>query len=380
MIKQTDPLTTYLLQKKEIDNAIIKVMESGNYILGEETKKFEAEFANYLCSGFQAIGVGSGTDALILALRTLNIGVGDSVITVSHTAVATVAAIELVGANPILVDVDEETMTINPRSVIDVIENFNKKEKGIKKQKNIIKAIIPVHLYGQSSNMSEIMKIAKDNELFVIEDCAQSTGAEYLGKKTGTIGDMAAFSFYPTKNLGAFGDGGALVSNKIELINKANMLKQYGWKERYISYINGMNSRLDEIQSAILRVRLNKLNEENNKRIEIAKKYTEKLKHLNLILPKLNNNSKHVFHQYVIRSKERDGLKKYLLGNDILTGIHYPVPVHLQPAYINKFSTMDLRVTEKISKEILSLPMHPNLRNDDIDYVSNEIQNFFNKS
>ena len=313
-IPQTDPRANYLAHKAQIDMAIQRVLNSGKYILGEEVEIFEQEFAAYVGIS-HAIGVASGTDALELALRACGIGAGDLVYTVSHTAVATVAAIELAGAVPVLVDIDPITYTID----------LNCLEKALAHPPNgKLKAIIPVHLYGQPANMVDILEMAHRYGLYVIEDCAQSHGAILSGHMTGTWGDIAAFSFYPTKNLGALGDGGMVVTDNSELAQRTSALRQYGWKKRYISEIPGFNSRLDELQAAILRVKLKYLHAENTRRIVLAPRYTAALTDSGLILPICRKDARHVYHQYVVRSPQRDAVQDYLLAHGIGTLIHYP--------------------------------------------------------
>ena len=369
-IRQTDPQASYLAHKAEIDAAIGRVLDSGWYVLGREVEAFEQEFASYLGVS-DAIGVANGTDALAIALRALGIGACDSVITVSHTAVATVAAIELVGATPVLVDIDTETYTLDVNRLEDAILHMLNSMS----QKTRLKAIIPVHLYGHPSDIQAIAELARRYELYVVEDCAQSHGAEYRGRKTGTWGDLAAFSFYPTKNLGALGDGGAVVTNDLSLAQKVRSLREYGWQERYISSIPGMNTRLDELQASILRVKLRYLNQENTQRQQLAGTYNQLLSTTSLALPHKQSEADHVYHQYVVRSKKRDDLRAYLKDHGISTLIHYPAPVHLQPAYQNRvvIAKQELKNTEKISREILSLPMHPHMTAEQAQQVSEMI-------
>jgi dTDP-4-amino-4,6-dideoxygalactose transaminase len=353
MIICANPRAQYLSYKHEIDEAVSRTLDSGYYILGQEVKSFENEFASYLGIS-HAIGVGSGTEALHIALKSCDIGKGDEVITVSHTAVATVAAIRLSGATPILVDIDPDFYTINPTDIEAAITNRTK-------------AIIPVHLYGQPADMDRIIEIAQKHKLLVIEDCAQAHGALYKGKRVGSIGDIGCFSFYPTKNLGAIGDGGAIVTNNQEFAAKARLLREYGWKERYISHIDGWNSRLDEIQAAILRVKLRHLDEDNEKRITIAKKYNEEFQNLEITIPHVRSGVKHVYHLYVIRSSQRDTLLAFLKKENIGALIHYPFAVHQQP-FLDS-SHLNLPQTDRIVKEILSLPMYPELTKDDISNI-----------
>ncbi|HAL45182.1 MAG: erythromycin biosynthesis sensory transduction protein eryC1 [Planctomycetes bacterium GWF2_42_9] len=344
MILCSNPAFQYQSYEKEIDDAVKRVLKSGWFILGKEVKSFEDEFAKYIGVNF-AKGVGSGTDAIMLALKALRIGTGDEVITVSHTAVATVAAIEMTGAKAVMADIDEEFYTLDPAKIEAAITERTK-------------AIVVVHLYGQSADLDAVMQIAKKYKLRVVEDCAQAHGAMYKNKRVGSIGDVGCFSFYPTKNLGALGDGGMVVANDAELAERVEMLRQYGWKQRYISEFAGVNSRLDELQAAILRVKISHLDADNAKRMRIAEMYDKQLCGTDLILPKKRKDCSHVYHLYVVRMKKRDELMQYMKDREIMAAIHYPLPVHLQPAYKNG---QKLEVTEKIAKEILSLPMYPEL-------------------
>lgn len=357
------PLSSYLSYKEDIDSAISRVLNSGWYILGKETSAFENEFSEYIGARY-GIGVGSGTEALHLSLLACGIGPGDEVITVAHTAVATAAAIELCGARPVFADIDPGRFTIAPELIEDLITDKTK-------------AILPVHLYGHPADMNEIMRIARCHGLFVIEDCAQSHGAAIGERKTGTWGDIAAFSFYPTKNLGAIGDGGIIVTNSPKLAEKVKLLREYGWKQRYISEMPGLNSRLDELQSAILRAKLPHLDEENVRRKKLAEIYNEVLDHEKILVPHEIGNITHVYHQYVIRVRKRDGLRSYLKELGIDTLIHYPVPIHLQPAYHNDLNSKSgLLETEKACQEILSLPIHPQLTDTQIVQISGFINDF----
>jgi len=356
----SNPKANWSAHRKEIESAIDRVLRSGHYILGKQVAAFENEFAGYL--GVRSgIGVGNGTDALHLALRACEVGDGDEVITVSHTAVATVAAIELCGAEPVLVDIDPKTYAIDPKAV----------EQAITKS---TKAIIPVHLYGQPADMESIMDIASDHHLHVIEDCAQSHGASYKGRKTGGWGDVAAFSFYPTKNLGALGDGGIVVTDNAGIAERVRLFREYGWRNRYVSEIPGMNSRLDELQAAILRVKLRHLDKENRKRQSLARTYERRLKSTSLVLPTCASDSIHVYHQYVVRHRNRDSLREFLADRGISTLIHYPVPIHQQPAYRGRLRVAgSMTNTEKVANEILSLPMYPELRQTEARRVTETI-------
>jgi dTDP-4-amino-4,6-dideoxygalactose transaminase len=363
VIPQANPGAAYRAQKSAIDPAIARVLESGRYILGESVAKFEQEFAAYL--GLKhCVGVASGTDAIELALRALEIGAGKAVIAPSHTAVATVAAIERAGARPVLIDVDPTTHTITAEAV----------ETLIKDQREIdgcrIAAVIPVHLYGHPADMPAILAVARQHGLKVIEDCAQSHGARIGGDRTGTFGDLAAFSFYPTKNLGAIGDGGLVATNDPQLHQRLLALREYGWQQRYVSAFPGLNSRLDPLQAAVLSVKLTQLDADNQRRRAIAARYSAGLAPLGLKLPTAADGVEHVFHQYVIRTPERDQLGAFLASRSILTGIHYPVPVHLQPGYSDRqLSFGELLQTERLCQEILSLPMFPQLADADVDRV-----------
>jgi dTDP-4-amino-4,6-dideoxygalactose transaminase len=312
-----NPRAGYLAHKAEIDAAIQRVLLGGWYVLGEEVAAFEKEFARFIGVG-NVVGVGSGTEALHLALRACGIGPGDVVATVSFTAVATVAAIELAGATPLLVEIDPSTFILHPGHLEDTVRNY---------QPGRLKAVLPVHLYGHPADMPAIFEIAKHNDLKVIEDCAQSHGATIKERKTGTWGDLAAFSFYPTKNLGALGDGGAVATDDPLLAAKLGLLREYGWRQRYVSELPGMNSRLDELQAAILRVKLRYLDEENQRRRQIASIYDALLSDTPLILPKIRPGVNHVYHQYVVRCQYRDALKTFLMEHGVsrLTGTASPL-------------------------------------------------------
>lgn len=349
-----NPKAQYEIRADQFKEAIHRVLQSGWYILGKETEAFELEFARYLGTRF-AVGVGSGTEALHLALKCLGVGEGDEVVTVSHTAAATVSAIELAGATPVFADINPDTFTMDPESLETAITPKTK-------------AIIPVHLYGQPADMKTISRIARAKRLRVIEDCAQAHGAAIWGKKVGTFGNMACFSFYPTKNLGAIGDGGAITTDHPSLAGKARLLRQYGWKKRYISKVAGWNTRLDELQAAILRIKLRYLDEDNHARRQLSSRYCRGLAETDLVLPVVEKYNDHVFHLFVVRSKKRGLLFDALKKRGIQAGIHYPIPVHLQPAY-RHFNSKRLPETEKAAKEVLSLPMYPELTFKDVDYV-----------
>jgi dTDP-4-amino-4,6-dideoxygalactose transaminase len=363
MILCANPGAQYQAYKEEIDDAVARVLAKGWYILGEETRAFEAEFAAYI-GVREAVGVGSGTDALQLALAACEIGSGDEVITESHTAVATVSAIEMAGATPVLVDIEPDFFTIDPAQIEGAITPRTK-------------AIIPVHIYGQPANLDAVLEIASRHKLRVIEDCAQAHGAAFRGTRVGAHGDIACFSFYPTKNLGAIGDGGMVVTNDVALAERARLLREYGWAERYVSHISGRNSRLDELQGAILRVKLRRLDDDNQKRAQIAQRYSESLGDCGLILPAVRPHATHVFHLYVVRAPERDELQAFLKSLNVNTLIHYPVPVHLQPAYVNLARGGGaLSQTEIAAREILSLPIYPELAEQEVEQVIESIRSF----
>jgi dTDP-4-amino-4,6-dideoxygalactose transaminase len=363
------PQASYFAHQAEIDAAIHQVLRSGWYVLGQEVAAFEQEFASYL-GVRDAIGVGSGTDALVLALRAAGVEPGDAVLTVSQTAVATVAAVELTGARPMLAEIDPETFTLDPESLDAALKTSGGDR---------LKAVIVVHLYGHPADLSAILDIAGRHGVKVIEDCAQAHGAAWQGRKVGALGShLAAFSFYPTKNLGALGDGGAVVTNDPEIADQVRRLRQYGWRERYVSEVPGMNSRLDELQAAVLRVKLRYLEQENGRRREIAAAYNALLADTPLRLPQVRPGATHVYHQYVVRSRERDQLRAFLEADGIGTMIHYPIPVHLQPAYRGRVALAGrLARTEALCREILSLPMYPHLTDADVERVGGAIINFY---
>ncbi|HVO24566.1 MAG TPA: DegT/DnrJ/EryC1/StrS family aminotransferase [Candidatus Margulisiibacteriota bacterium] len=364
-----DPGANYRAHKDEIDAAVHRVLNGGSYILGEQVAAFEEEFAAYV-GVRHAVGVASGTDALYLALRACGIGRGDAVATVSHTAVATIAAIELAGATPILVDIDRTSFTIDPVCLERAIESCSGSVHTAAPPR--LKAIIPVHLYGHPADMDAIMPLARRFGLRVIEDCAQSHGASIGAQRTGAWGHLAAFSFYPTKNLGGLGDGGAVVTDDPDLDQQLRLLRQYGWRERYVSHLPGLNSRLDELQAAILRVKLRYLDGENARRQGIANIYTSALGGTRIVCPTVRPGMSHVYHQYVVRNPHRDQLRTFLQTQGIATLIHYAVPVHLQPAYEGRVVVPDegLVVTQQICREILSLPMHPAIHDEQVQHVT----------
>src|SRR5437588_2801684 len=371
-IPQTDPRAGYLAQRTAIDAAIARVLEGGAYILGREVEAFEAAFADFVGVS-NAIGVASGTDAIEIALLACGIGSGDLVFSVSHTAVATIAAIERAGATPVLVDVEPGTYTMAPRELLRVLRSPPAGRPA---------AVLPVHIYGQPAELSALTEIARIHGLRLIEDCAQSHGALYRGGAAGSFGDIACFSFYPTKNLGALGDGGIVVTSDSNLATALREIREYGWRDRYVSARTGINSRLDPIQAAILGVKLESLAADNARRQAIADRYDAGLSGLPLTLPVRRPQATHVFHQYVIRLAERDALRRALHAAGIGSGVHYPVPVHRQPAYAGRLACgpSGLGVTERAAPQILSLPIFPQLSDEAVNRVVAEIRGFFGRA
>jgi dTDP-3-amino-3,4,6-trideoxy-alpha-D-glucose transaminase len=363
MIPQANPKAQYLAHKDEIDAAIARVLESGRYILGEECAAFEREFAGYAGVRY-AVGVGSGTEALHLALGVCGVGPGDEVIAPAHTAVATIAVIELIGATPVLVDIDPRNFNLDPDQLEAVITPRTK-------------AVIPVHLYGQAADLDPILAMARRRSLRVIEDCAQAVGATYHGRRVGGWGDIAAFSFYPTKNLGAMGDGGLVATNDPDLAERAGLLRQYGWRSRYISEIAGWNTRLDEVQAAILRVKLRYLEADTAARRQWAALYDELLADRPVSLPQEMPYGRHVYHLYVVRHPRRDELQTFLRGHGVGTLVHYPAPIHLQPAYRGRLGDIgSFPQAERATREILSLPLYPELAEDQVRTVAERVRSF----
>jgi dTDP-4-amino-4,6-dideoxygalactose transaminase len=374
-IPQVDVLAGYRAYESLIQAAVGRVLESGWYVLGKEVKSLEQRFADYVGVD-HGIGVASGTDAIEVALRSCGIGAGDLVFTVSHTAVATVVGIERSGAEVAFVDIDHDTFTMSPASLestIASIQASNNRNNGGRR----LAAVVPVHLYGQMADMESISQIARRNGLRVIEDCAQAHGASSSNRRAGSWGDAATFSFYPTKNLGAVGDGGMMVTSNSDLATRAGELRQYGWRERYISSSTGINSRLDELQAAILNAKLDSLDADNGKRKAIAQRYNLALAQTSIEPPHLHSSSQHVFHQYVVRSDSRDDLQRHLKQAGIATALHYPQPVHRQEAYENRCLGNDqLPVTDAIASRILSLPMYPQLTESQVMRICKSLESW----
>jgi hypothetical protein len=369
-IPQTDPRAAYLAGREAIDAAVKRVLESGWYIGGAEVEAFEAAFAAMIGVG-HGIGCANGTDAIELALRACGIGAGDLVFTVSHTAVATVAAIERAGATAVLVDIEPGGYCMDPAALAAVLRAPPPGRPA---------AVVPVHLYGEPAALPAILDLARTHGLRVIEDCAQSHGATLAegtmgGRVTGGWGDIACFSFYPTKNLGALGDGGIVVTGDAGLATAAREIREYGWRDRYISARTGINTRLDPIQAAILGVKLPGLAADNGRRRAIAARYDAGLGGLDLRLPPCRAGATHVYHQYVIRLAARDRLRDHLRAEGIGTGIHYPAPVHQQPGYKDRLAGR-LAESERAAPEILSLPMYPQLSDAAVERVVKAIREF----
>lgn len=361
------PFVSFLPMEKELDqelrNAFERVYSRSWYILGEEDKAFEQAFASYLGVN-NCVGVGNGLDALVLALRALKIGPGDEVIVPSNTYIASVLAISYAGATPVLVEPDIDTFNINPHLIESAITGKTK-------------AIMPVHLYGQACDMDPVMKIANKYGLFVIEDCAQAHGATYKGKKVGTFGNAAGFSFYPGKNLGALGDSGAVVTDNDELASEIRALSNYGSDYKYHHILKGVNSRMDEMQAAFLSVKLPHLDRMNQERRRIADMYSSKINNPKVILPAVNPECVPVWHIYGVRCEERDALESFLKERGIGTNKHYPTPIHLQEAYKDlAIPEGALPIAEKISKTELSLPIYYGMTDEEIQYVIDSVNEF----
>jgi dTDP-4-amino-4,6-dideoxygalactose transaminase len=347
----------------EIDEAVSRVIRETDFILGREVCRFEEEFASF-CEAKSAVGVDSGTSALELALRAYEIGPGDEVITAANSFIASALAISHAGATPVLVDVDADTYAIDVAAI----------EKAITSR---TKAIIPVHLYGHPADMEPIMRLAQRHGLVVIEDACQAHGARYKGKRTGSLGHAAAFSFYPGKNLGAYGDAGAVVTNDDAIAKRLGMLRNYGQKEKYQHMFRGYNRRLDTLQAAILRIKLRHLEEWNDARRQHAKSYCRLLGQAGIVVPRAAAYSESVWHLYVIQTDQRDALKEYLASGGIGVGIHYPIPIHLQPAYRDLgYRQGDFPVTEEYAHRILSLPMYAELTSEIVNRVAETASEF----
>jgi len=357
MIPYADLKAQYHSIKSEIDAAVLRVLESTQFILGEEVSAFEREFASY-CQAPQSVAVNSGTSALHLALLAAGIGPGDEVITTPFTFVATVAAIRYTGARPVFVDIEPDYFTIDVSKIESAMTPRTR-------------AIMPVHLYGQPADMDPILDIARPRGLTVIEDAAQAHGSEYHGRRCGSLSEIAAFSFYPGKNLGAYGEGGALTTRRADIAATCRTLRNWGEETRYEHRLKGFNYRMDGIQGAILRVKLRHLEAWTERRRQVAAWYSEVLDTESIRLPKARAGCRHVYHVYVVRSEARDELREALTKEGIQTGIHYPIPVHLQPAHADLgYRSGDFPVAEVVAREVLSLPIFPEMTRDQVQTVA----------
>jgi dTDP-4-amino-4,6-dideoxygalactose transaminase len=363
-----DARAGYLAHRSEIDAAIQSVLTSAHYSLGPVVERFEKAFASFMGVA-HGIGVNSGTDALHLALAGLGIGPGDEVITVSHTSVATVAAIEMSGATPVLVDVELPWFTIDPKAAESAIGPRTR-------------AILAVHLYGHPADLKSLLSLCRRHGLALIEDCAQSHGATWEGRQTGSFGEAACFSFYPTKNLGTVGDGGMVLSNDPAVAERIRMLRQYGWRQPQMSLTPGWNSRLGPLQAAILNVKLRHLPEMIQRRRKIAERYARAFSDLPVSLPEDREHARHAYHLFVMRlndGTQRHALLEHLATNGIAAGVHYPTPVHKQPAYAGRLRLLDMVNTEAISSQILSLPLYPELTETQQSTIASALIDFFEK-
>ena len=349
--------------KAELDEAVSRVLGSGYYLLGKEVEAFEEEFAEFLHVKY-CVGVGNGLDALQLALRALGVGQGDEVLVPSNTYIATWLAVSYAGAVPVPVEPDERTYNIDPEKLEAAITDRTK-------------AIIPVHLYGQPADMDPILEVARKHNLWVLDDAAQAHGARYKGRRVGGLGNIAGWSFYPGKNLGAFGDGGAVTTNDGELADRVRVLRNYGSRTKYFNEVRGFNSRLDEIQAAVLRVKLKHLDEWNGRRRHIAELYLRDLERCDLILPYVPEWADPVYHLFVVRSGQRDALQQYLKTQGIGTLIHYPVPPHLQQAYCEiGLAAGTLPISERIHRQVVSLPIGPHVTEAQVETVTRAVCEF----
>jgi len=356
--------------KNKVDEAIMRVVESQYFVLSEEVASLEKEVSAY-CGAGRAAGVASGTDALILAMKALGIKEGDLVITTPFTFFATGEAISVLGARPVFADIDPKTYNLDPAKTEQVIKDMDI-ETRLK-----VKAILPVHLYGQCADIDAFIAIAKEYDIKIIEDCAQAIGATYKGKKTGTFGSAGAFSFFPSKNLGAFGDGGMVLSNDEKVIERIKELRVHGSRQMYIHEEIGYNSRLDSLQAAILRIKLNELDAWLDRRIVIAAKYDAAFGGLNFVTPYVAEKNKHTYHQYTIAYEERDALLRHLGKKGISSRVYYPVPLHLQPCYKNLgYSIGSFPSAEKAAEEVLSLPIYSELTDEKIEYIIQNVTDF----
>jgi dTDP-4-amino-4,6-dideoxygalactose transaminase len=383
------PFLDLKTQFREIEHEVLpmvkEAMENAAFIGGPQVSGFETEFAAF-CDSKYCVGVNSGTDALRFALMAAGVGPGDEVITVAHTFIATTEAISQAGAKPVFVDIDPKTYNMDPNKLESYLtKRFNEAGSGLRPPASSLqprpKAVLPVHIYGQPADMDPILEIAKKKNLVVIEDACQAHGSLYKGKKAGSMGFVGCFSFYPGKNLGAYGEGGAVVTQSEDIANKIRMIRDHGQAKKYYHDLEGYNGRLDAIQAGVLRIKLRRLQTWNEARRRNAQYYNELLSPIKgVTVPKEADGCRHVYHLFVILVDDRDGLQKYLNDKGIGTGLHYPVPLHLQKAYAYKgYKEGDFPVTESVAKRLLSLPMFPELTKAQIEYVAQNIKDFMNK-
>jgi dTDP-4-amino-4,6-dideoxygalactose transaminase len=360
-IPYLDLKAQYRSIKAEIDAAVCRVLESSQFVLGEEVAAFEQEFANY-CGATESVAVNSGTSALHLALLAAGVGPGDEVITVPFTFVASVAAILYTGARPVLVDIDPQSFNMNAAAIEGAITPRTR-------------AIMPVHLYGQTADMDPILEIARRNGLIVIEDAAQAHGAKYKGRSAGSLGDIGCFSFYPTKNLGAYGEGGAVTTSNPEYAKTIRMLRDWGQDSKYHHVLRGFNYRMEGLQGAILRVKLRHLEQWIEARRRVARKYTEQLGDAELALPREMPWARHVYHVYSLRTADRDSFRMALQAEGIQTSVHYSIPAHLQPAYAELgHDTGSFPESEAAANEVVALPIYPELSSAQVDAVCHAVK------
>jgi dTDP-4-amino-4,6-dideoxygalactose transaminase len=354
----------YATIKEELEAAVAQVMESCGFILGPQVQKFEEMVAAY-CGTKYAVGVASGTDALLLSLRACGVGPGDEVITVSYSFFATAGVISNLGATPVFVDIEPSTFNINPELIAEKITPHTK-------------AIMPVHLFGQCAEMDPILALAEEHKLNVVEDAAQAIGAEYRGRKAGNMGHLGCFSFFPSKNLGGMGDGGMIITDDADLAELVRILRVHGSKPKYYHSIVGYNSRLDALQAAVLTVKLKYLDEWTEKRREHARLYDQLLKELPVVTPWAEEHNRHIYNQYTIRVEDRDGLQQHLRDNHVGSALYYPLPLHLQECYRDLgYRSGDLPVSEQAAQETISIPVYPELSRRQQEYVVEQITGFF---
>lgn len=364
VIPFADPSAQFRSDQDGIESAVLAVLRGDRYILGEEVEALESEFAAYIGTA-HAVGVGNGTDAITLVLRALGIGRGDEVITVAHTAVATVAGIVAAGATPVIVDVDREYFTLDPAGLDAAITDRTR-------------AVMPVHLYGQSADMPRVLAACLARGIAVVEDVSQAHGARSAGQRLGSLGAAGVFSCYPTKNLGAIGDAGLVTTNDAALAGRLRELRQYGWRDTAVSQSAGTNSRLDELQAAVLRRKLQRLDESNERRRTIAARYRDALQDLPLDLPRVRPGDEHVFHLFVVQAADRDGFREHMRQRGVATGIHYPVACHQQPGFRDLVEVRgSLAHTEALASRVVSLPMFPELTEAQVDEVITAVESYF---